>query len=117
MLLCVLLCSEVKFVVGDAAKLPAVLKALKGFKGSLKGIAYWGKAAPDVIKVSKLPLCVYNPLTNGSVGDRLSAGLCSNSLVHWWHGSVDFAPQLSLTYAVCSQPPSCSAVPLSSCGC
>lgn len=48
--------SEVKFVVGDAAKLPAILKALKGFKGSLKGITYWGKAAPDVIKVGSSPL-------------------------------------------------------------
>jgi hypothetical protein len=38
-------------VVGNAAKLPAVLKALKNFKGQLKGIAYWGTAPADVVKV------------------------------------------------------------------
>jgi long-subunit acyl-CoA synthetase (AMP-forming) len=43
--------AEIKFVVGNAAKLPAVLKALKGFKGQLKGIAYWGTAPADVVKV------------------------------------------------------------------
>jgi hypothetical protein len=52
------LCSEVKFVVGDAAKLPAILKALKGFNGSLKGITYWGKAAPEAIKVGNILLLV-----------------------------------------------------------
>jgi hypothetical protein len=47
----VVACSEVRFVVGNASKLPAVLKALKKFKGQLKGIAYWGTATPDVVKV------------------------------------------------------------------
>lgn len=38
-------------MVGNAAKLPAVLAALKKFKGQLKGIAYWGTASADVVKV------------------------------------------------------------------
>lgn len=48
-------------MVGDASKLPAVLKALKKFKGQLKGIAYWGTATPDVVKVSTCVL--YCPCT------------------------------------------------------
>ena len=48
-------------MVGDASKLPAVLKALKKFKGQLKGIAYWGTATPDVVQVSTCVL--YCPCT------------------------------------------------------
>lgn len=48
--------AEIKFVVGNAAKLPCVLKALKGFKGQLKGIAYWGTAPADVVKVRERDL-------------------------------------------------------------
>jgi len=44
-------CSEVKFVVGDGAKLPALVKALKNLKGKLVGVAYWGTASADSIQV------------------------------------------------------------------
>lgn len=44
-------CSEVKFVVGDGAKLPALVKALKNLKGKLVAVAYWGTASADSIQV------------------------------------------------------------------
>lgn len=56
------------FVVGDAAKLPAVLKALKKFKGKLLGLAYWGTADPQVIKVSIINVCCMRCMHNITVG-------------------------------------------------
>ncbi|KAF8060014.1 LACS4 [Scenedesmus sp. PABB004] len=38
--------SETRFVVAQGAKLPGLAKALRGFKGELLGVAYWGDA-PD----------------------------------------------------------------------
>jgi hypothetical protein len=43
--------SELKLVVADAAKLPALLKALPEFKGELLAVVYWGSAADDVLQV------------------------------------------------------------------
>lgn len=38
---------EVKFIVAAASKLPLVLKALPAFKGTLRGVVYWGPGAAD----------------------------------------------------------------------
>lgn len=38
-------------MVADAAKLPALLKALPEFKGELLAVVYWGSAADDVLQV------------------------------------------------------------------
>lgn len=43
--------SEVKLVVANASKLPALLKAMPKFEGQLLGVVYWGEAADDAVKV------------------------------------------------------------------
>jgi long-subunit acyl-CoA synthetase (AMP-forming) len=44
--------SETKFVVAAGSKLAGLAKSLKGFKGKLLGVAYWGPAPEEAKQVS-----------------------------------------------------------------
>lgn len=44
--------SEAKFVVAAGAKLAGLAKSLKGVKGQLLGVAYWGEAPQEAQNVS-----------------------------------------------------------------
>jgi long-chain acyl-CoA synthetase len=52
--------SETKFVVAAGSKLAGLAKSLKGFKGKLLGVAYWGDAPEEAKQVSRTARWISN---------------------------------------------------------